>query len=278
MSYAKSLQNTLKDKNIDLFNKLSLIEPAAKSVLTYTASKFLTYTPHDFSHSELVEENLNWLIPDHIKTKLNDQEIFFLIISAWLHDWGLVASEGENEETVRKNHHIRTEKNFEEHHSLIYLSLAEARICGRICRGHRHDNLHTNDYQDSFIGSNVLIRVSFLAALLRLADECDITANRTPEIIYRSVKPENTSDAEFQKHLSIQGIGIPDQNPYKIVLSCIAKSPKGVEVIEQVKLQIQNQLNSVKTILATNGIILEIIETNIDSRNFINCSVPVFLS
>jgi len=270
MSYAKSLQNALNDKNTELFNRLSLIESAAKSVLTYTTSKFPYYTPHDFSHSKNVEENLNWLIPDDIKTKLSDQEIFFLIISSWLHDWGLVASKEDNEENVRRDHHIRTEENFEKHYALVHLSFSEARIIGRICRGHREENLHSKEYQDSFIGSGVVIRVSFLASLLRLADECDITANRTPEIIYFSIKPEGASDLEFLKHLSIQGIGIPDQNPYKIVLTCVAKSPKGVEVIEQVKGKIQKQLESVKTILATNGIILEIVETHIDTRGFIN--------
>jgi len=59
MSYAKSLRNTLKDKNETLFNILQPIETAAISVLTYTASAFPYYTPHDFSHSLNVEEILN---------------------------------------------------------------------------------------------------------------------------------------------------------------------------------------------------------------------------
>ena len=40
---------------------------------------------------------------------------------------------------VRKQHHIRTETNFENFHNLIGFSSAEARITGRICRGHRED-------------------------------------------------------------------------------------------------------------------------------------------
>jgi len=268
MSYAKSLRNALYDKNKALYNRLPPIEDASRSVLTYTASKFPYYTPHDFRHSLNVEENLNWLVPDEIKSKMNDHEIFFLIVSAWLHDWGMVASQSENAEEVRAKHHIRTEENFEKFYDKIHLNHQEARIVGRICKGHRNDDLQSPEYKDSFIGSNISIRIPFLASLVRLADECDVTANRTPEIIYYSLKPEGASEAEFQKHLSIIGIGQP--TPYKIVLSGVAYTPQGADVIKGVKKKIQQQLDSVKTILATNGIILDIVEHQIDTRGFID--------
>jgi hypothetical protein len=268
MSYARSLRRTLKDKNEALFTRLGPAESAARSVLTYTTSKFPYYTPHDFSHSQNVEEILNWLVPDEVKMKMSDCEIFFLLISAWLHDWGMVASEHEDPLEVRKDHHLRSEANFEKLHDIVGLSLAEGRIVGRICRGHREEDLLDPLYADTFYGSNVLIRIRFLAALLRMADECDVTANRTPEIIYHSLKPEGASEEEFQKHLSILGIG--KLTPYKLLISGIAKTPKGVEVIDGVTEQIQRQLNSVKTILASNGVMLDIIEARIDNRGFIN--------
>jgi len=268
MSYAKSLRNALKDRNEALFHGLEPLENAAKSVLIYTTSKFPYYTPHDFSHSQNVEEILNWLVPDEIKSKMNDHEIFFLLVAAWLHDWGMVASEEEKAEDVRRLHHIRTEENFEKLYDKVHLSLTESRIVGRICRGHREENLLNTEYDDSFFGSNILIRVRFLAALLRIADECDVTANRTPEIIYYSLKPEGASEEEFKKHLSITGIG--KLAPYKLVLSGVAKTPKGVDVIEGVKKRIQSQLDSVKAILAANGVVLDLIEAHIDTRGFIN--------
>jgi len=268
LSYAKSLRRALKDKNENLFSRLQPIEDAARSVLTYTASKFPYYTPHNFSHSLNVEENLNWLIPDEIKTKMNAYEIFFLLIAAWLHDWGMVASKEEKAEDVRKSHHIRTEEHFEKLHDKVHLSPAEARVIGRICRGHREEDLFDQKYDDVFFGSNIPIRVRFLAAVLRVADECDVTANRTPEIIYYTLKPEGASEEEFRKHLSITGIG--KAAPHKLVLNGVAWSPKGVRVIEGVKKRIQDQLNSVKTILANHGVLLDIIEAHIDTRGFIN--------
>ena len=268
LSYAKSLRNTLRDKNEGLFDRLALIETAAKSVLTYTVSKFPYHTPHNFLHSQNVEEILNWLVPDEIKLKMNDYEIFVVLVAAWLHDWGMVASKNEDAEEVRNLHHIRTESNFETLYDKIHLSLPEARIAGRICRGHRKENLLSPQYDDSFLGSNILIRLRFLAALLRVADECDVTANRTPEVIYYTLGPEGASQEEFEKHLSIMGIGKP--TPYKLLLNGVAKSPKGVKVIEGVKNRIQTQLNSVKTILASNGVLLDIVEAHIDTRGFIN--------
>jgi hypothetical protein len=268
MSYSRSLRRTLRDKNEALFNRLEPIEKAAKSVLTYTTAKFPYYTPHDFSHSQNVEEILNWLVPDDVKTTMTDYEVFFLLVSSWLHDWGMVASETEKPKDVRKQHHIRTETNFEKLHDAIHLSLVEARICGRICRGHREDDLLDSIYDDSFFGSNILIRIRFLAGLLRVADECDVTANRTPEIIYYTLKPEGASEEEFQKHLSISGIG--KSTPYKLQINGVAKTPRGVEVIQTVRNQIQTQLNSVKTILATHGVILDVVEAHIDTRGFIN--------
>jgi len=268
MSYAKSLRNTLKDKNETLFHRLKQVENAAKNVLAYTVSKFPYYTPHTFLHSQNVEEILNWLVPDEIKPKMNEFEIFFLIVVAMLHDWGMVASKREDAEVVRNTHHIRTETNFENLRDKVHLSLTEARIVGRICRGHRRENLLGSEYDDSFFGSNMLIRIRFLAALVRIADECDVTANRTPEAIYYSLKPEGASEEEYQAHRSITGIGKPA--PYKLILNGVAKAPKGVEVIKKVESRIQNQLNSVKAILASQGIVLDLIKAHIDTRGFIN--------
>lgn len=275
MSYIKSLVKHLEEKNRTLFNKLELIKLSAKSVMTYSVSKFPYHTPHNFLHSQNVEEILNWLIPDEIKPKMGDYEIFFLIIAAWLHDWGMVGAKDEDAELIREIHHIRTEDNFENLYDKVHLSLQEARIVGRICRGHRKEDLFTPQYDNVYLGSNINIRVRFLAALLRVADECDTTANRTPEIIYYSIKPEGASNEEFIKHLSISGIGKP--NPYKLVLSGVAKTPRGVQVIEGVKNQIQSQLNSVKTVLGNNGIMLDTVDIQIDTRGFINKPIEFHL-
>jgi hypothetical protein len=273
LSFAKSLRNSLKDKDEALYDRLMLIEPIARSVLTFTASKFPDFTPHDFGlHSLNVEKILNWMVPDEVKSSMDSYELFFLITSAWLHDWGMVASKNEDANEVRQNHHERTEKNFQKMYKEVLLSQQEANIAGRICRGHRTDDLQSGLYANTFIGSNNnLVRVSFLAALLRLADECDVKANRTPEIIYSSIQPEGRSEEEFRKHLSIGGIG--PLTKYKLQLNGTAYTPKGVQVIEAVRKKIEEQLDLVKTILFPNGVMFDVISEHIDAQGFINMPI-----
>ncbi len=230
MSYKRSLAIILRDKDPKLYNRLEQIEEKAKGLLTYTTAGFPYYTPHSFDlHSKSVEEILNWLIPDNVKETmaLNEWEIFFLIVAAWLHDWGMVCQPGENPSEVRETHHKRTEENFETFHDKLGLTEAEARIVGRIARGHRKEDLRGGKFDDQFFANNIRIRIRFLTAALRLADECDITHNRVPELIYYSLNPKGASKEYFERHLSIGGIG--KRTEYKIGFDAVARDPKGAQ-------------------------------------------------
>jgi molecular chaperone HtpG len=138
----------------------------------------------------------------------------------------------------------------------------------RSAGGHRKENLLSPDYEDTFFGSNIKIRIRFLTALIRIADECDVTDNRTPEIVFYTLKPAGASEEEFKKHLNIHGIG--QETPYKLVLGGVAKTPMGVEVFKAVQNKIQTQLDSIKTILAANGVLLDAVEAKPYIRGFIN--------
>ena len=269
MPYEVSLLQVLESNDNELFERLNPIEKVARPLLSYTQGKFPFYTPHDFYHSETVLENLNWLIPDSIKDTFNNYEIFFLVISAWLHDWGMIGKENENSEEIRENHHIRTEDYLEKLYKDVKLSQHEAIIIGRICKGHRKINLHSQEYDDKIIGSGIRIRMRFLAALLRLADETDITHSRTPEIIYHTLNPSGKSEEEFGKHLNISGIGQLDE-PHKIYITAIARDPKGAQTLREVESKIQAELDAVKSILSQNGILLDIVELRMETRGFID--------
>lgn len=269
MSYENPLRQILQNRTEELYGRLLKIEKIARSLLSYTQGKFPYYTPHDFSHSINVEENLNWIIPDNIKEKMNSHEIFFLIVAAWMHDWGMVGKTDEKSEEIRQSHHLRTEKNFEEMYDKLFLSEHEGRIAGRICRGHTKEDLYSEDFDDIVFGSNIRIRRRFLAALLRIADECDVTQNRTPEIIYYCLNPTDKAKEEFEKHLSVSGIG-QLREKYKIYISAVARDPKGAKTLRELKEKMQRELNDVKGILAQNGIILDIIELRLETRGFID--------
>ena len=264
-----SLRQILEDRDPELFGRLMKIEKIAGSLLGYTHGKFPYYTPHNFSHSLNVEENLNWMIIDDFKEKMNPCEIFFLIVAAWMHDWGMVGKPEEDPAKIREVHHLRTERYFEEMYDKLYLSEHEGRIIGRICRGHTKEDLYSKDFDDIVFGSNIRIRRRFLAAILRIADECDITCNRIPEIIYYSLNPTDKAEEEFQTHLSISGIGQLDER-HKIYISAITRDPKGAETLRELRDKVQRELNNVKGILAQYGIVLDYVELKLETRGFID--------
>lgn len=269
MSYAVSLLSLLRSRDEELYGRFLDIQEKAKPLLSYTQGKFPYYTPHDFFHSESVMENLNWIIPDKIKEDMNQHEIFLLLVAALLHDWGMVGKKDENPELIREEHHIRTENNFEHLYETVRISYFEALIAGRIAKGHRKVDLYSTEYDDKLLGNGIRIRQRFLSAILRVADETDITHSRTPEVIYFSINPSEKSEDEFRKHLSISGIGQLDE-PHKIYITAIAKDPKGAEAIRKVSEKIQIELNIVKSILANNGISLDIVELKLETRGFID--------
>jgi len=269
MSYEISLTKLLENRDARLHGRLTDIRAKAGPLLSYTQGKFPHYTPHDFSHSAAVEENLNWLIPDKVKQGMDTFELFFLIVAAWLHDWGMVGETAEDAADVRNMHHVRTERNFDELHDTLHLSEHEARIIGRICKGHRKVDLNAADYDDVVLGQNARIRCRFLAALLRVADECDITHNRTPEVVYYSVHPADDAEAEFKKHLSITGVGQLDET-HKIHISAIARDPKGARTLRDVARKIQSELDGVKAILAQSGVPVDLVELRLETRGFID--------
>jgi HD superfamily phosphodiesterase len=146
---------------------LPQIEKQARNILQYSQAKFPYYTPHGFQHSENVLENLNWLLSEEVKTELNAYDLFFLIIAAWLHDWGLVGTPSEDSEKIRENHHLRTEEKFRHHYALVGVSNNEARIIGRLCKGHRKVDLSTDEFRDTPFEGGLIIHRRFLAASLR---------------------------------------------------------------------------------------------------------------
>jgi hypothetical protein len=269
MSYEISLFKLIEHRDKELYGRLLQIKKKAEALLTYTHGKFPYYTPHDFHHSASVEENLNWLIPDDIKDKMNSYEIFFLICAAWLHDWGMIGMHSEDPVNIRDEHHIRTERYFEKMYDKVDLSEHEARIIGRISKGHRKVDLNAKEYDDIIFGQSIRIRTRFLSALLRIADECDVTHSRTPEVIYYSINPTLASEAVFQKHLNITGIGQLDEK-HKIYVSAIARDPKGAKVLREVVSKIQHELDTIKGILAQNEIALDVVELKLETRGFID--------
>ena len=267
-----SLEEVLKGKpdGESLFHSLKRIEEKAEPLLSRIVETFPEYTIHDIRHSKEVIKNLNLVIPDTLKANLNEYEIYFLIASAYLHDIGMVNfpkfikeedfkefSENEkrrNSEVtdekiirgyIRENHHLRSEEFIVKHFKNLSIEDEhQASIIGRICRGHRKENLHERNLFKPDSGyKNFPINIPLMAAFLRIADELDLTFERAPAIIYELIQPkEPISKEEWEKHLSVAGVVPSSEDSSLIKASVTCKNPKIHRALKRLETRITNEL------------------------------------
>lgn len=142
------LREILKNNDKNLFNNTLIIRDKAIPLLSEIKETFPEYTPHEIEHSDKVIEIFNWFIPESLKNKLKTYEIYFLISASYLHDVGMANLDeikgfhSENADSIRKYHHLRSEKYIIENFNRLGITNEhQAKIIGKICSGHRKENL-----------------------------------------------------------------------------------------------------------------------------------------
>lgn len=242
-----------------LAHSLKSIRNKAEPLLSKIVETFPDYTTHGMKHSDEVLKNFDFIIPGSLLKKLNPYEIYFLVAATYLHDIGMVnfpgllkeeskeIGEGDKKlkDYIRESHHLRSEefivKNFKD---LMIDDNHQANIIGRICKGHRKENLHDRElFKPDTMYKNYSINVPLLAAFLRLADELDITFERAPSIIYEHITPRDIiSNEEWEKHLSIAGAGASSEDPLTIKCSSRCKNPKIHRILRGLEIKINKEL------------------------------------
>lgn len=194
---------------------------------------FPTYTDHTALHSIDVINFCNAMIGEENIGRLNADELYILLMSAYLHDSGMGVSRADYEcfsrridfgdtvsdpgqveiaEVIRLFH-----QEFSGEYIRKYAPLFDIPTSGhtfaiiQVSRGHRKTDLYDEqEYPDPYIlpnGNHVCI--VYLAALLRLADELDIAADRNLQFVYDLDRIDNeVSRMEFRKHQAIRRIRI----------------------------------------------------------------------
>jgi exopolyphosphatase/pppGpp-phosphohydrolase len=199
----ESLRSFLHDS--DLNNRLSCVETHLKGLLQFWQVHSPHYTCHGENHCEAVEQNLDELIPYQSKNSLDEYEIFLLLCGVFLHDIGIMCATKNDEEkqVIREAHHERS-REYVTNNLKDLFSAPERHVIGEICYAHR-DFVRIDDIQEKKIIrhsnlGNKEIRVRFLAALLRLADCCDICHTRTVEGLTSVTKPPEYSKFHHALH------------------------------------------------------------------------------
>ncbi|MCD8364298.1 MAG: HD domain-containing protein [Clostridiales bacterium] len=196
---------------------------------------FPTYTDHTVLHSLEVIDFCNLLIGERID-QLNADEIYVLLMSAYLHDSGMGITQKDFQEFSRnlsfgdyfeRHPDARVPdiiRDFHQEFSGAYIkkyaevfeipSAEHIFAIVQTSRGHRKTDLsdseqYPSDYQAP--NGNRLC-LPYLAVLLRLADELDIAAERNLQFMYDESAIDNEySRMEFRKHRAIRRVTVTEE-------------------------------------------------------------------
>ena len=191
---------------------------------------FPDFTDHTVLHSMTVIDFCNRLIGGQI-ARLNQDEIFSLLMGCYLHDVGMgvsnrdlaaftrelgvVCPEAQDAgDLIRQFHHEFSGLFIRKYAEFFELpSAAHLRAVVQIARGHRKtDLLDEHEFRPALrVPNGNTICLPYLAALVRLADEIDVTAARNLGMLYSLDKLRAERDiVEHRKHLAVRDLRITD--------------------------------------------------------------------
>lgn len=181
---------------------------ALQHTLSHYKRLFPEYTDHTEQHSMQVIDFCNRLIGSEQIEKLNADEIYVLLMSCYLHDVGMGVSKSDYEafkqelgadallaehprdtegDIVRRYHHEFSGCFIRKYAQMLEIPTQEHLFCiVQVSRGHRKTDLFdAQQYPAAYpVPSGNTVCLPYLAALIRLADEIDVAADRNSQLLY----------------------------------------------------------------------------------------------
>lgn len=215
------------------------------------------YTLHGASHCENVEKAIYKLIPGSKYSEFSDEEKFYLLSSAWLHDVGMIPDLFDRKSDYRDSrhkHHLRSIRYIEENRQQLGLSHSEARVVSEICKYHTksEDMMRCKKLYGK-------VRLQLLASYLRLADAIHIDTTRVDVSLFKiflELGMRWESKYHWLKSFWIQDV-FPDFDTLTITiqLKISRDDDKHVDVIaNMIEEEVRTELHTVKDILIRGGI------------------------
>lgn len=192
----KTLYERSKAKSATLKDAIYLVKP----LLTEYSTRFIAFDDHSITHSMRVLNNANKLIDENID-RLNTEEIFIFLLACYAHDLGM----GINDDYYKKHYDEAVDKEYLKKHpnatatQLIrkfhnefsailipelnsyqhQLSEDEESALALLCKSHRNYDLTDRKlFPTDLKVDDTTINMAYLAPLLRLADELDLSDER----------------------------------------------------------------------------------------------------
>ncbi len=257
------LETKLKNENGALHRSIRDSTLVLQKMLESFLPRFPNYTDHTLLHSMDVLEYSNMLLREKQVEKLSAAECYVLIMSCYLHDIGMGISQKNYEELSGKidfgdyfETHSREDtetiiRDFHNEYSgliirkyapLFDIPCEEMTFAiAQVSRGHRKTDLFDEAEYPDLTTSDGVIRTAFLAAVIRLADEIDVGADRNSELLFDSSKVKTKQGVEaFGTHESIRQVDVQED---AVVLYTKPKAPEYRELIRKLADKIQTTLD-----------------------------------
>ena len=238
------------------------------NVLDRYTNFFPEYTDHSSLHAMQVLDFCNRLIGDQIDL-LNEDELYILIMSCYLHDTGM----GISNEDYQKFHDLILSEEYKKEHPVINVkdairafhqefsatfikknaelfeipSKEHIYAIVQVARGHRKTDLYDpQEYPNDFkVPNGNTICLPYLAALIRLADELDIAADRN---VFANYDEHKTRD--YDKHGSIKHMDMTDDS-FELTIEEITDNQQYINYRNEEIAKLQKTLDYCRNVVET---------------------------
>ena len=236
-----ALEKRLRELSPELHQRFVDTVFAMGHILSNYQLIFPDFTDHTELHTLNIIEFCNEIIGNQID-RLNADEIYAILMGCYFHDTGMGISKDDFDEFCKEidfkdyfDTHDRDNipeiiRNFHNEFSGLFIKKYQKFLeipskehlfsIIQISRGHRKTDLNDeNEYPKSLkLENGNSICLTYLAALVRLADEIDVTASRNSKAIYDISKITKEIDLiEFMKHDAVRDL-IIKQDQFEMII------------------------------------------------------------
>ena len=275
--------------NFGMEMRLRELDPALHKRFTDTVSVtanllfrykryFPEYNDHSGLHSMSVIDLCNQLIGKEQILRLNQDELYILLMSCHLHDVGMGITSKEYDEFREKidfrdyfeNHPNasldRIIRDFHQEFSALFIekhagflelpSEAHLHAVMQVVRGHRKTDLFDrNEFPPDFaLPNGRSVCLPYLAALIRLADEIDVEALRSSVLLFDVDSFE--SEEEVMYYYRTRACERMEITRDTIIMHVRTEDPAVKEALEKLKDKIQETLELCTRVVETTPYIL----------------------
>lgn len=221
---------------------------------------FPDFTDHTVLHTLDILNLCNQLIGSQME-RLTPEDLYVLLMGALFHDVGMGVSTADFEQfravlgfpepaddtarawAVRDHHQELSGLYLEKYWQMLdFPNEAYARAVIQVCRGHRKtDLMDQREYPPQFeVEPGKTVSLPYLAALLCLADELDIAAERNVSFLYDvEHMPSPRDRREFRKHMAIRRVELEEE---RVVVYAWAEDPDIRAGVEEVTDKLRDKL------------------------------------